>query len=190
MKRKAIVSISVVFGLCILILGGSHLYQRHLSSDLKREIIACFDPSGTDNDAQRYIHDARLLVRTRKDAEVLSKLERAADMARHSGAVRQGHLSQTQEDITAMIMGTDNTSKLIKIRSEYLQRHAGVPQELENSIRDSMASDKEATARGEQEWKDAVEEGKQALKLAQEVRADVGLPPLPEQAEDAARTKK
>jgi hypothetical protein len=55
---------------------GYGAYQSHVSSDLKRIVASALDPSVTKTDVSSYLRDSLAIVRTRKDREVVSQLER------------------------------------------------------------------------------------------------------------------
>jgi hypothetical protein len=82
MRKVAV--IAGVIGLVVLTAvcyGSFRLYENHLSSTLKRTLLASMDSSASENDIRSYLRDARLQVRTQKDAVVLQELEDAVNCA-------------------------------------------------------------------------------------------------------------
>jgi hypothetical protein len=70
----------VIIGLACV--GSCRLYQRrYLSSDIKPTLKAAMDPAATEADVMAYIRDARLQVRTEKDAEVLQNFQTCVQLA-------------------------------------------------------------------------------------------------------------
>src|SRR5208283_3114742 len=57
--------------------GGYFLYQHHLSDDLRRLLIAANDEHASQMETREYTAQARPLVRTKRDREVLEQFETA-----------------------------------------------------------------------------------------------------------------
>jgi len=88
MKRFAFVLLALSAILITAGFGGWHLYQNHLSSDLKRTLIAGVDPNANEADVHVYIRDARLQVRTKKDQTTFDKLVRVMQLAKDASDMR------------------------------------------------------------------------------------------------------
>jgi hypothetical protein len=123
---------------------GYYLYQRHLSSDLKRTLVAAMDPHCSVADVQQYLHAARPLVRTKRDAEVLAQMEHAFEL----------DLDAQQ---TAQFLQQNPLPKLDQI---WGAAHGKETWDMQN----------------DSEHREQAEAGK----LYNQVRAELGMPPLPQ----------
>jgi len=158
--------IAVVGLSCI---GGYQLYQRrYLSPDLKRTLTAALDPSATEGDILVYIRDARLQVRTNKDAEVLQKFQTCIRLAKDASELNNQVFQETLSSI-------GDGLKCI-----------GLPHSTQREIDDILRCDKEqlAETKRKQELHSAMDaraksEGSAAKTLYGEVRMELGLRPLP-----------
>ncbi len=57
--------------------GGYYLYQHHLSDDVRRLLVAANDEHASQMETREYTAQARPLVRTKRDREVLEQFETA-----------------------------------------------------------------------------------------------------------------
>jgi hypothetical protein len=179
---------AAIFGLLIAIigfgcLGGYKLYQRrYMSSDLKRTLLVAMDPTASESDILVYIRDARLQVLTRKDAEVLQKLQTCVQLGRDSSEVNSRLTKEYFEALGSMVPRNSPFDKLVALRSEYWAAHLPVPKDLLTRMDQAMAGEKARQKRQKETWeaeeKRAKEEQATAQKLYKEVRAELGLPPL------------
>lgn len=70
--RKAVslaVAGAVLAAVCLAGFLGYYLYQRHLSSDLRRTLVAAMDPHCSVADVQQYLHAPRTLGRACPDQQ-------------------------------------------------------------------------------------------------------------------------
>jgi len=76
MKHKRLV-VSVVIVVFIAIAGtGLHQWrEHHLSAGFRQTLTACFSENASESDARLFAYNARLAVRTKRDAEVDAKFE-------------------------------------------------------------------------------------------------------------------
>jgi len=179
---------AAIFGLLIAIIGfgcfgGYQLYQRrYISSDLKRTLLAAMDPTTSESDILVYIRDARLQVRTRKDAEILQKFQTCVQLGRDSSEINSRLMKEYFEDLGSMVSQNSSFNKLVALRSEYWAAHLPVPKDLLTRMDQAIADEKARQKRQKETWeaeeKRAKEEQATAQKLYKEVRAELGLPPL------------
>jgi hypothetical protein len=167
--------------------GGYQLYQRHhLSSDLKRTLTAAMDSSATEEDVSTYLRDARLQVRTRKDAEILQKFQKAVHLAEDSSQITARLFNETFRSLHSLAAGEpeaySTVNKLIEIRSQYWAAHKPVPKNLQTQIHqalvDGQARRKQESQEQDEEQKRADNESKTAKRLYNDVRSELGWPPL------------
>lgn len=160
--------------------GGYWFYeQHHISSDLKRTILAALDSHSTENDFHVYMREARLQVRTRRDAIVLAKLENAAELANSSAEI---WVRQYRESLDSLRNPkTPSSRKLEDIKRQYRQSHIAVPKSIEDHIQEAYRQEKAEWEQEKQthysEANRAKTESETAQKLLQEVRVAVGSPP-------------
>lgn len=183
MKKVA----GIFVGTLVVLSGGFAGYQlyetRHLSSDLKRTLTAATDEHATEADLRSYFHDARLQVHTKKDEEVLQKFEKAAQLAANSTEISGQVFHAQLRSIGDLSSGYEEFNRLIELRSQYWQAHVPVPKDLRPRI-DKALADAKARKQQEQELQDsemkrAESEQATAKALYNEVRSELGLPPLP-----------
>jgi hypothetical protein len=172
----------VLFVLVILLVaasyGGFQLYERHLSSNLKRTLVAALDQSATDADILVYVREARLQVRTEKDKATLSKLEKMLQLAQDAQEIEQRHwqkLTQRQEEMTMALGPYGDKSNypcwmIEKVTGAAKEsfRKACQDQVEKNNAEEKAMNDENQTA---QKARD------NAQKLNGELHADLGLPP-------------
>lgn len=160
------------------------MYQRcYLSSDLKRTLIAAMDPAVTENDIMAYIHEARLQVRTRKDAEVLQKFQTAIQLAKDASEIDSRLFKERMQSIDSILSRNTPFDKLVNVAKQYQDSGIPIPKDLLAKI--DQASIDAKTDRNQQrgvwdaEEQREKEETTTAKALYKEVRSDLGLPPLP-----------
>jgi hypothetical protein len=61
--------------------GGYYLYQHHLSGDVKRLLVAANDEHSSEMETRQYVAQARPMVRTKRDREVLGQFEEATALS-------------------------------------------------------------------------------------------------------------
>lgn len=165
---------AVLVAACLAGLAGYHLYQRHLSSNLKRTLVAAMDPHCSIADVQQYLHAARPLVRTKRDAEVLAQTQKAFEMAVAAQQTMDEYRQYTLRNLNDTLQ--DATNKL----EEYQGMSAA---QVKEAIKEDEQIEKEKKQLSD-EWDrdndDAVKEQAEAGKLFNQVRAELGMPPLPQ----------
>jgi hypothetical protein len=130
--------------------GGWRLYQRHLSSDLRRTLIAAADPTASDADLQAYLHRARLQVRTERDAEIFGKIATAVQL---NDTVRKQVLL--------------NAQRMVDIASRDLNENSACRQMLRLGVKEMMSS-RAQVLREQCEKQQAVEKAEQESEQAQQ----------------------
>lgn len=87
MQRPTRTVVLVAMILALLAVGGFFGYRwydaHHISSDLRRILLAVMDSNATDADRAQYMREARLTIRTHKDEIVLGELEQAVHILEH-----------------------------------------------------------------------------------------------------------
>jgi hypothetical protein len=75
--KKNIIAAIVALAITVSVLGyAEHVYQlHHISSDLKRTLIVWNNQNLSYIERESYFYEARLQVRTKRDAEVLQMFE-------------------------------------------------------------------------------------------------------------------
>jgi hypothetical protein len=164
--------------------GGYQLYQRrYLSSDLKRTLIAAMDPAVTENDIVAYLHDARLQVRTRKDAEILQKFETTIQFAKDASEINNRLFNERMKSIDDMTSRNTHFDKLVAIAQDYQKSGIVIPKDLLAQIHQARIDDKAEHDQQRSRWdadeQRAKDEATGAKKLYGEVRSELGLPPVP-----------
>jgi hypothetical protein len=87
MTRKLVATCAcLLLAITALALVGHRLYEHHLTEPVKKLLVAALDPHISDLDAMEYVREARLLVETRMDREMLEKYEDASATVRYAKA--------------------------------------------------------------------------------------------------------
>ena len=172
------------------IFGGYVLYERHyLSSGLKRTLTAAMDASALENDVMTYLRDARLQVNTTRDAEVLEQLETCIQLAKDSREISDRHLNRAMQSLSNTTDELRTFNSLVDLRSKYWGAHMPVPKNLQALIDEEAQNIKTRRKQDEElyaiEEKRASDESNTANRLYKEVRAELGLTPLPATAPKA-----
>ncbi len=146
MRRGVALAVAgaVLASVCLAGFLGYYLYQHHLSSDLKRTLVAAMDPHCSVADVQQYLHAARPLVRTKRDAEVLAQTQEAFEMAADAQQTAQ-FLQQNPLQMLKQVWGAELGEETWKMQND--------------------AEDREQV---------------EATKLFNQVRSELGMPPLPQ----------
>jgi len=138
-RKGAIPGIAIVvigFG-CF---GGYELYEkRYLSSDLRRTLTAAMDPAATNGDIMAYVRDARLQIRTMKDAAVFQKFEECVQLSEDSNEINSRLFNDSMTALQSLNSTDSLVSKLVEIRSEYWREHIPVPKILQTQIDQALA---------------------------------------------------
>lgn len=176
--KKARVLIAFTLLLVAASYGGFRLYECHLSSDLKRTLVAALDQSATDTDILVYVRDARLQVRTEKDKTTFSKLEKILQLAQNAQEIEQRHwqeLTQRQEEMTRALgpYGDKSNYPCFRIRNAI----GAAKESFQKACQDQIEKYKEEEKAMNNENETAQKAREDAQKLNGERRADLGLPP-------------
>jgi hypothetical protein len=187
---KRVLSVGIV---AVLLSGVSFAAYKvydniHISSDLKRVLIAANDKLNSDADIKAYVHQAKPLIKTKRDQEVEGKFQEAVSLAESSTEISNRLMEETLSSISEK---TDECDKsfydLIDLENRYRADGIRVPQDLVDEIHQANKEVKPCIERRDQQReadeKAAKEQLKQARKLLGEVRSELGLPPLPKPVE-------
>jgi hypothetical protein len=159
---------------------GYYLYQRHLSSDLKRILVAAMDPHCSVADVQQYLHAARPLVRTKRDWDVLAQTQKAFEMAVDAQQTSDEYLQYLQQTLDDGVTRQSAFWKLEQIEEQYRSEGLRVPADLKAQEAEALKEEKRESDEWKQRDNDADREQAEAGKLFNQVRADIGMPPLPQ----------
>jgi hypothetical protein len=171
-------------GLWLLLLAGLgfagywHFDRTHLSSGLRQTLAAAVDPSSTDSDVLMDLRNARLQIHTTRDAEVEARLERAVQLTQSA--------AQASQRTNSSATGTSadrNLDKYLALERQYKRTNKEVPQSLKDYIQRATQEEQKAQSKPdateELDQQVSQEDSAQAAQLFQQLRADLGLPPLP-----------
>jgi hypothetical protein len=182
--RKGLLGLLLLAAVGLGCFGAYEEYEWHyLSAQLKTTLTAAMDSSATQNDIATYMRDARLQVHTKRDGQVLQKFESCIELGKDSADITDRHFKKFLTDLDEMTSRKSNMDQLLNIESEYIRMRVPVPKELKNHIEEALADSKEERKRDreiyEAEEKRAKAESATALEFYKELRADLGLPPIP-----------
>ncbi len=165
---------------------GYEYYQwHHLSAELKRSLTAALDQSASRDDVRVYNRDARLQVRTQRDATVLAHFERLVSL---SDALQEGHVRKDREwrdSLSSMASGGHGKEyaqfdELIKLRSQYWERHLKPPASLDKDLREALDQAKQQIDQQKRDEDAAdkllADQEAAAKQLYGEMRRDLSLP--------------
>ncbi len=179
-NRPAVTGIFTLLVLIVLFFACRFYNLRHLSSGVKLSLAAAMNPSNTDADIATYLHEARIEVVTRRDAEEVRLLERLID------------ISQFQADhyhaFLLMMSGDDEAGKaersfkfVTHLEAQYREQGTPIPDNLRRERKQSLEDWKHAIAqRREQQKADQrrlVEEECEANRIIEQLQADLKLLP-------------
>jgi hypothetical protein len=145
-----------------------------ISPGLKESLTAAVDPANTESDILADLRNAQSQIHTTRDAEVEAMLQRAV------------LLMQSAEAASQPASASGNSAELdkyIALQRQYKRRNMKVPQSLKDYLQRATQEQQEAKNKpGATEVLDqqvAQEDSAQAAHLFQQLRAVLGLPPLP-----------
>lgn len=159
----AVICLPLVVAACY---GGWRLYEHHLSSDLRRTLVAAADPSASPADVQAYVRDARLQVRTERDNAELVKL------------VRLVQLQEDSEQLLASVKGDIAGGPCPQLGQLEQLDSSEVTSSYGRSLAKQCKDDMQLV---EQEQKQVNNDTREFNRLFNELRADLGLPLMKEQ---------
>jgi len=156
--------------------GYRHYDRTHLSPSLRQTLIAAVDPRSTDTDVLIDLGNARSQVSTSRDAEVEARFERVLQLAQiASDASQRAHARGKA--------ASAKLEKYLALQRQYQSRNMEVPQNLKDVIQRATQEQKEAQQKPdptqELDRKLAEDDSAEARNLLQQLRGDLGLPPLP-----------
>jgi hypothetical protein len=147
-----------------------------ISPGLRESLTAAVDPATTQSDILMDLNNAQTQIHTTRDAEVESMLQRAVLLAQSAEAASQStgaHGKQTSAKL----------QKFLAQERQYKRRGMEVPQSLKDYIQSATQDEKDAQkqpgATEQLNQKAAQDDSAEALRLFQQLRAALGLPPLP-----------
>ncbi|MEO7027921.1 MAG: hypothetical protein ABI147_00765 [Acidobacteriaceae bacterium] len=161
-----------------------------MSDDVKRLLLAANDEHASMVEIRQYTAQARPLVRTRRDREVLGELEDA--MALYASVSEDEQKDREEFSDTMRNLGNiDNEddecygrfSKLMHLGKRYTEMDVKEPKELLDHIHEALEEGKECSDRQTRESEARTEREKSNRNLAfkdlNSVRKAIGLHPLP-----------
>jgi Skp family chaperone for outer membrane proteins len=147
-----------------------------ISPGLKESLTAAVDPANTESDTLADLRTAQSQIHTTRDAEVEAMLQRAVLLMQSAEAASQ----------TASASSSGNSAELdkyIALERQYKRRNMKVPQSLIDYIQRATQEEQQAKKNpGADEVLDqqvAQDDSAQAAHLFQQLRAALGLPPVP-----------
>jgi hypothetical protein len=147
-----------------------------ISPGLKESLTAAVDPANTQSDILADLNNAQTQVHTKRDAEVESMLQRAVTLTQSAEAASQRssvHGKQASAEL----------QKFLAQERQYKRRGMAVPQSLKDYIQqathDEIEAQKQPGATELLDQKAAQDDSAESLLLFQQLRAALGLPPLP-----------
>jgi hypothetical protein len=147
-----------------------------ISPGLRESLTASVDPASTQSDILMALRNAQTQVHTLRDAEVESMLQRAVLLTQSAAAASQ----QTG----ANGKGTSaSLEKYLALQRQYKRRGMKVPQSLKDYIQRATQEEQEAQIKPdptrELDQQVSQQDSAEAAQLFQQLRAALGLPPLP-----------
>ena len=145
-----------------------------ISPGLKESLTAAVDPANTESDILADLRNAQSQIHTTRDAEVEAMLQRAVLLMQSAEAASQ----------TANASGNSaELDKYIALQQQYKRQNMKVPQSLKDYIQRATQEEQQAkknpSAAEVLDQQVAQEDSAQAAHLFQQLRAALGLPPLP-----------
>jgi len=172
--RRALAVFLIVACILAVCYGGFALYQHRLSSDVRPLLAAACADNISVNEIKSYLHDARPLLRTTKDPVTFQKLEHAITLLSSSQEYHDGFLDRMKAHMEDLQVGNENgecSGRWWRIVNKKLP---GV-QEAYNEMKECQKRRQEADDR---DAKIAEADSQEGVRLYNEVRNTLGLPPL------------
>jgi len=185
MPRKALIGVLLFLAIGLLCFRAYETYEWHyLSSGLKRTLGAGMDSTATQSDIASYMRDARLQVRTKRDAQVLQKFEECLRQINEVAEIEQGHFDETLKSIKSRGSGDPYLQSLLDTKLKYLQAHRAVPDSVQADIDREVAFEKQDKKYEDEKYQREEDRAKServsAPELYRELRVDLELPPVPQ----------
>jgi hypothetical protein len=144
-----------------------------ISPGLRESLTAAVDPANTESDILMDLRNAQTQIHTLRDAEVESMLQRAVLLTQSAAAASQQSGNGSSADL----------DKYLALERQYKRRGMKVPQSLKDYIQRATQEEKEAPNKTnptrELDQQVSQQDSAEAAQLFQQLRAALGLPPLP-----------
>ena len=158
-KRKMVFVTFAIILLASALFGWIYYNERMVSSKVKAAVRVVVDsPNITDADLEVYLRTAKLESRTKKDADVVARLDKMVSLMRQSSFDKE--------------RGQD--SRVMDTLSEAIKSCSTNPDESCRKLQQSLA---EFTEQSQRLLEKSKEEQEKAQTLSTSLRLDVGLPP-------------
>jgi len=158
-KRKMVFVTFAIILLASDLFGWIYYNERMVSSKVKAAVRVVVDsPNITDADLEVYLRTAKLESRTKKDADVVARLDKMVSLMRQSSFDKE--------------RGQD--SRVMDTLSEAIKSCSTNPDESCQKLQQSLA---EFTEQSQRLLEKSKEEQEKAQTLSTSLRLDVGLPP-------------
>ena len=165
----------IVWSILLLGLGYAGYWRfdhTFISPGLKESLTAAVDPANTESDILTDLRNAQSQIHTTRDAEVESMLQRAVLLMQSAEVASQTASANSAE-----------LDKYIALQRQYKRQNMKVPQSLKDYIQRATQEEQQAkknpSAAEVLDQQVAQENSAQAAHLFQQLRAALGLPPLP-----------
>ncbi len=167
-------SIVWLFLLAGLAYAGYRYYDHaFISPGLRESLTAAVDPANTQSDILADLRNAQTQIHTSRDAEVESMLQRAVLLTQSAAAASQHNGTSTDSDL----------DRDLALQRQYRRRGIKVPQSLKDAIQQAAREQKEAQQKPDPtmqlDQQASQQDSAEAAQLFQQLRAALGLPPLP-----------
>jgi hypothetical protein len=147
-----------------------------ISPGLRESLTAAVDPANTQSDILEDLRNAQTQIHTLRDAEVESMLQRAVLLTQSAAAA-------TQQSGAHGRGSSAELDRYLALQRQYKRKGMEVPQSLKDYIQRATQEEKEAQnnpdPNRELDQQTAQDDSAQAAQLFQQLRAALGLPPLP-----------
>lgn len=172
--------------------GGWYLYQHHLSDDVKRLLVAANDEHASQAETRQYVTQARPLVRTKRDRDVLEQFETAlalVDRSQEEQREDEEEIENNKRNLSATNLETTDDECYAALRELWRANGGGYPAtgvypwELMNESHKDLELGNECAERRRQAFEARIAREKSNMQLALQdmnsVRKAIGLPLLP-----------
>ncbi len=161
---------------CLAYAGYWRYDHAFISPGLRESLTAAVDPASTQSDILEALRNAQAQIHTLRDAELESMLQRAvlltqsaAEATQQSGAHGKGSSAELDRYLALQRQYKRKGMKVPQSLKDYIQRATQEEKEAQNNPDPNRALDQQT----------AQDDTAQAAQLFQQLRAALGLPPLP-----------
>ena len=166
----------IVLLACLAYAGYWRYDHAFISPGLRMSLTAAVDPASTQSDILEALRNAQTQIHTLRDAEVESMLQRAVLLTQSAAAATQ------QSDAHGRGRSAE-LDRYLALQRQYQRKGMEVPQSLKDYIQRATQEEKEAQNNPDPnralDQQTAQDDTAQAAQLFQQLRAALGLPPLP-----------